>query len=351
MSDDKLESEHEWSLPTGIPLLHGRITPEEERREAEKKERIEVRKADDSFKERQVKATEASNTLARRNVRITVLVAFISLGACVSSWYQGCQSANTLQQMRSQTKTAQRANYLSCLNNQIAQRNLLEAHKATAFSRSAAVSAFSQAQAEIATQRASVVYQIISPNPSEIEANKDLPVPFSIKNEGKVAVENLIINEKTVLLTNDDRLLFDNKGLERDFIRLLPPGGELPDKQYVNGYKPLSVFRRVKDAHGNIIPVSDKRAADFINGFDHGSTQVASYGNLQYTDFSGIHHFNFCSLAGTIKSGDTYVATKNSLACAKHNFEYSDSSSLGLIPSFPETSAATLPIVCEPPKE
>jgi hypothetical protein len=230
--------------------------------------------------------------------------------------YQSCLMNRTYEEIQKQTKSAELSAYTACVNAQIAQATFLQVERSAIDSHAVAAATIEQAAAGIEAERAVVSFIPGTPTPEQVHDER-LAVPYVIKNEGRSAALNLTVAFKSVLLHEKDALLINNKNLLPLHDNYFPAGAEIPSRPEDPKYKAMTRFVEVRDTKEQIVPFSSQETRDFFNG----RLEVAVYGHMEYSDFSGVHRMRFCFPKYITKAGITRSDTKNEKICAQYNHQ------------------------------
>jgi hypothetical protein len=237
--------------------------------------------------------------------------------------------------------------YMGCLSTQASQITFSQLRKGASDSHAATLATIEEANAGVAAQQASIIWQSRFPTAAELY-NGRLAIPIIIKNIGKSTATDASIRIKAVLLYENEKLVFDNKNLENFDSRFVPAGSEYPEKSTDPIYKAFTPMLNVRDVTGNLIPAKSQQTTDFL---DTGRSIVVMFGHLSFTDFSGKHRSEFCTASFIGIPGTTRKATSNEIVCKKHNHDETEYFALPKIENALQTEASSpQPVVCEKPR-
>lgn len=328
---------------------------------SEREDREKISHAIDNLTNQQEHGDDTSETNQDRRhgddltvqwvLAIATILAFIAAAIYAFEAHEQLQTMNnTYGEIQKQTKAAQDSAYVSCLNAQAAQATFFQIQRDAADSHTVAVGTVKQTAAGIESERAIMTLQPRFPTAQDESLSEQLRVPFTLRNEGKSEALAVSAWYKATLVSEKDVLQMNDRDHERMEGKFIPAGAELPGKPSDPTFKPIIESMKVRDEKDQIVPLSSHEAAEFLSGSPDYIAMV--YGQVKYSDFSGIHKLRFCQPIYLMRFGTTHHLTKNEEICFKYNHEDDRYTGMPKIDTNPAANITDLPpINCVKPSE
>jgi hypothetical protein len=251
--------------------------------------------------------------------------------------------------MNNQLDQMRRATYVSCVNAQAAQQELLQIQRSAGDSHAATLAVAKQTEADIEAAKAILSINPKMPSPQDDLSIGNIAVHYSLRNDGKSSANSAELKVKAVLLSDKEPLHISTDKFDRSWGIFFGPGDEYPPKPTTPEEKTAPVFTVVLDSAGKAVDRNSPEAKGFFSGT--GNEEVFFYGNLDFADFAGRHKWRFCLPVYKIDPEIRRNATKNETECGKYNRVDDRYTAMPTVGSTPETIKTTDPVVCKKPED
>src|ERR1039458_7334883 len=199
---------------------------------------------------------------------------------------------NQLKVMSGQLSEMRRATYVSCIDAQAAQQELLQIQRSAGDSHAATLAVVKQTDADIEGAKAILSINPKMPSPQDDLSIGNIAVHYFLRNEGKPSAMTVDFKVKAVLLSDNEPFRISTVKFDSSWGIFFGPGAEYPSKPTSPDEKTAPVFTVVTDSAGKAVDRNSPEAKVFFSGT--GNEEVFFYGNINFTDFAGRHKLRFC---------------------------------------------------------